>query len=75
MDELPEVTTELNIELMPTFRVFKAGIRVGELVGEYADQLEELIQKNSTWPEAIVDDLWLFGWSDFYFAYFWIINY
>ena len=48
MDELPEVTTELNIELMPTFRVFKAGIRVGELVGEYADQLEELIQKNST---------------------------
>jgi len=46
VDKVPDVAQELNIRHMPTFKVFKNGEPVDELVGAIPPKLEELVVKN-----------------------------
>ncbi|MCJ1453127.1 Cytoplasmic thioredoxin isoenzyme 2 [Mycoblastus sanguinarius] len=45
VDEVPDVAQELGVRAMPTFMVFKAGEKVGEIVGANAKALEALVGK------------------------------
>ena len=45
VDELEEVSAKAGIEAMPSFFVYKNGIKVDELVGASSEKLEKLIKK------------------------------
>ncbi|KAJ3092601.1 hypothetical protein HK102_005370 [Quaeritorhiza haematococci] len=46
VDEMPEVSEAAGITAMPTFQIYKAGSKVGELRGASPAKLEELIRSN-----------------------------
>ena len=43
VDELPDIAAKEDIKAMPTFRFYKGGQTVGELVGASQTKLKELI--------------------------------
>ncbi|KAF8736857.1 hypothetical protein AX14_013789 [Amanita brunnescens Koide BX004] len=45
VDEQREVSQEAGIKAMPTFMLFKSGVKVGELVGANVEGLTQLIAK------------------------------
>lgn len=47
VEEIPEISQELNIRAMPTFLVFKDGERSDELVGANPGALLQLIKKHA----------------------------
>jgi thioredoxin 1 len=47
VDEVPDVAQEVGIRAMPTFMVFKAGEKMGELVGANRQALKNLIQTHA----------------------------
>ena len=46
VDEAEDVAGEYNISAMPTFKFFKGGKEVDELVGANAEKLKEIINKH-----------------------------
>jgi len=46
VDELEEIARAQSINAMPTFKLYKAGKQVDELVGASAEKLKQLIEKN-----------------------------
>merc|ERR1712038_795365 len=46
VDENDEAAQDAGIKAMPTFKLYKAGKEVAELVGANADKLKELVQKH-----------------------------
>ena len=46
VDESPDITLQEKIQAMPTFKFYKSGVKVDELVGASAANLEEKILKN-----------------------------
>ena len=46
VDECEEVAMDNNISAMPTFKFFKGGKEVDELVGANAEKLKEIINKH-----------------------------
>ncbi|KAF2129566.1 putative thioredoxin [Dothidotthia symphoricarpi CBS 119687] len=46
VDEVPDVAQELGIRAMPTFLLFKDGVRVQEVVGANPSALEAAIKKH-----------------------------
>ena len=46
VDEAEDLSQSQGVTAMPTFFLYKAGTKVGELVGANAAKLEELIKKN-----------------------------
>jgi len=48
VDELEDVAKAEAITAMPTFRVYKGGKSIDELVGASTDKLEAMIVKNSS---------------------------
>ncbi|CEJ90265.1 hypothetical protein VHEMI06059 [[Torrubiella] hemipterigena] len=47
VEEIPDITAQLNIRAMPTFLIYKDGERADELVGANPGALQQLIQKHS----------------------------
>lgn len=47
VDELPDVAGAEGISAMPTFRFYKNGQKVDELVGASQQKLKELVQRHS----------------------------
>lgn len=47
VDELPDVAGAEGISAMPTFRFYKNGQKVDELVGASQQKLKELVQKHA----------------------------
>lgn len=45
VDELPDVASAEGISAMPTFRFYKDGKKIGEVVGASQQKLKELVQK------------------------------
>jgi len=45
VDEVEAVVAQLGIEAMPTFHIWKSGIKQEELVGASKDKLESMIKK------------------------------
>lgn len=45
MDPVQAVVAQLGIEAMPTFHIWKSGIKQEELVGASKDKLENMIKK------------------------------
>ncbi|VVT54789.1 uncharacterized protein SAPINGB_P004263 [Magnusiomyces paraingens] len=46
VDESQDVAQEVGIRAMPTFQLYKAGIKVGEIVGANPPAIKAAIQKN-----------------------------
>lgn len=46
VDELPDVATDEGISSMPTFRFYRDGQKIGEVVGASHQKLKELVQKH-----------------------------
>ena len=46
VDENEDAAADAGIKAMPTFKLYKAGKEVAELVGANADKLKELVQKH-----------------------------
>ncbi|KAJ3321164.1 Cytoplasmic thioredoxin isoenzyme 2 [Blyttiomyces sp. JEL0837] len=47
VEELPEIAEEAGIRAMPTFQLYKDGVKVGEIVGANPTKLEAEIVKYS----------------------------
>lgn len=47
VDELEGVAGKNDVSAMPTFMIFKDGVKVDELVGASKEKLEELIKKHA----------------------------
>jgi thioredoxin 1 len=45
VDEVPDVAQELGIRAMPTFIIFKGGVKIGEIVGANPPALRAAIAK------------------------------
>jgi thioredoxin len=46
VDQNSEAAEFANVQAMPTFKVYKDGVEVGELVGTSEDKLKELLEKH-----------------------------
>ena len=46
VDEAEEITSSCGVNKMPTFQMYKSGIKIDELVGASKVRLEEMIVKN-----------------------------
>lgn len=46
VDELSDVAQEVGVRAMPTFKAYKKGNQVGELVGANPAALKQLIERN-----------------------------
>jgi thioredoxin 1 len=47
VDEAPDVSEKYDIQAMPTFKIFKNGKKVDEMVGASAEKLEDLVKKHN----------------------------
>lgn len=47
VDALPDVAAAESVSAMPTFRFYKNGVRLDELVGANQQRLKELVQKHA----------------------------
>lgn len=45
VDEVPDVAQELGVRAMPTFLLFKDGVKVGEVVGANKAALQAAVEK------------------------------
>jgi len=52
VDELPDLSQELGIRAMPTFKVFKKGKPVDEMVGANPGGLKDLVTKHKKGSDA-----------------------
>ncbi|WP_031173633.1 thioredoxin [Streptomyces durhamensis] len=48
VDAQEDIAREVGINAMPTFLVFKDGVKVGELVGANPEGLKQLVQRGNT---------------------------